>query len=572
LPDKYELSVAAMNSEKATYHATTDDSGQSSSQAHSKARHGKATPRISTARRWTHFPSVAIYKLKSRQTAVFIVLLFVTVLAHFYAADLKGIWIDEAIRLTIANGGLATAPFEKRHPGHDADVLKAMGDFVTANAGHEGQPAYVLLVNRILRLTHSYSVVPIVTTNLLIFLLSAVGIYLLARFLLSAWGALLSLLLYLWNGFAMVHVLQVREYPLILCLFVWNTFFFYWFFKASLSAGRRIFWWIALAHCLTAGAALYTTYWAPFFLWSQAVIALLALRRNPRRVLTVWASLGVAGLSWLPWLLKMPRSLALLRLFDTRPSSLALLLARLHAGTEHLLIGSQQTGLSLLTIYYWLVLTVLIGGMVYFALRFLHQRFEIQHLVLTTLGLLAFQIGYFFLCEPLSTRPRYFILYLPCVALLIPITLSRLLRWVARSTARRAWLQSALLLLMATAGLGQIRNNYKNPYVDHGPDFRQVYQYLASRVAPSDKIVLGDIRNLMALNYYWPSPSQIQFGYPAKPEDRTRAHPNIWIVSFRYEDIPAYRAYVSRLESLGYELTATQIISRVTVRCFQRGP
>jgi hypothetical protein len=51
------------------------------------------------------FLSVAIYKLKSRQTAVLIALLFVTFLAHFYATDLKGIWNDEAVRLTIANGG-----------------------------------------------------------------------------------------------------------------------------------------------------------------------------------------------------------------------------------------------------------------------------------------------------------------------------------------------------------------------------------------------------------------------------------------------------------------------------------
>jgi hypothetical protein len=522
-------------------------------------------PRASTYKKWAHLPSVAIYKLKPRQTAVLIALLFVTFLTHFYAADLKGIWNDEAVRLTIANGGLATAPFEKRHPGHAADVLKAIGYFAT-------EPAYLLLVNRILRFTHSYSVVPIVTTNLLIFLFSAVGIYLLARSLLSAWGALLSLLLYLWNGFAMVHVLQVREYPLILCLLVWNTFFFYWLFKASLSSSRWIFWWIALAHCLAAAAVLYTTYWAPFFLWPQAVIALLALRRDPRPALTVWASLGVAGLSWLPWLLKMPRNSVSFRLSYPQPSSLTLLLARLHGGTEHLLIGSQQTGLSLLTIYYWLILTLLIGGVVCFALRFPRQRFEIQHLVLTTLGFLAFQITYFFLREPLSTWPRYFILYLPYIALLIPLTLSRLVTWATPSMARRAWLQIALLLLIAAVGLAQIANNYENPYVDHARDFRMVYRYLISRVAPSDKIVVSEIGNLMALNYYWPSPSQIQFGYQAKPEDGTRAHPKIWIVGYPGEDIPAYRAYASRLESLGYELTATQIIERLIIRRFRANP
>jgi hypothetical protein len=564
LPGKHELSIAAMNSEEAAHCTTTPDSGESAFATRSNPLRGGATPQASTYKKWGHLPSVAIYKLKSRQTAVLIALLFVTFLAHFYATDLKGIWNDEAVRLTIANGGLATAPFEKRHPGHAADVLKAIGDFAT-------EPAYLLLVNRILRFTHSYSVVPIVTTNLLLFLFSAMGIYLLARSLLSAWGALLSLLLYLWNGFAMVHLLQVREYPLILCLLVWNTFFFYWLFRVSPRSGRRILWWIALAHCLTAGAVLYTTYWAPFFLWPQAVIALLALRRNPRPALTVWASLGVVGLSWLPWVLNMPRTSALFRSSYGRPSSLTSLLARLHAATEHLLIASPQTGLSLLTMYYWLVLAVFAGGVVFFALRFPRQRFEIQHLVLTTLGFLAFQIGYFFLRGPLSTWPRYFIFYLPYVTLLIPLTLSRLVSWVAPSMARRAWLQITLLLLIAAAGLAQIANNYKNPYVDHGPDFRIVYRYLISRVAPSDKIVVGEIGNLMALNYYWPSPSQIQFGYRAAPDDR-RAHPKIWTVNWMDEENPVYRAYAGRLNSFGYELTVTQVISKVTIRCFRANP
>jgi hypothetical protein len=143
---------------------------------------------------------------------------------------------------------------------------------------------------------------------------------------------------------------------------------------------------------------------------------------------------------------------------------------------------------------------------------------------------------------------------------------------VSPSTARRAWLESALVLLIATAGLGQVRNNYKNPYVDHGPEFRQVYRYLASHAAPSDKVVVGLPTNLMALNYYWPSPHQIQFGYRPAPDDRTKTHPKIWTVSYKDEESPAYRAYAGDLKSLGYELTVTQVISTVTIRCFQANP
>jgi hypothetical protein len=221
--------------------------------------------------------------------------------------------------------------------------------------------------------------------------------------------------------------------------------------------------------------------------------------------------------------------------------------------------------------YYWLVLAVLVGGVVYFGLRFLRQRLEIQHLVLTTLGFLAFQIGYFFLRDPQSIWPRYFILYLPYVVLLIPLTLCRLVNWAPRSVTRHAWLQSALLLLIAAVGLAQMRNNYKDPYVDHGPDFRTVYQYLISRVAPTDKIVVGEIGNLMALNYYWPNPTQIQLGYETA-RDETSAHPKIWTVSWLDEKEPAHRAYADRLNSLGYELITTQAVSKATIRCFRAMP
>jgi hypothetical protein len=554
-----------MNSRRATQCTTSADGVQSASATRSNSFRGNARPRVSACKKCAHLPSVATYKLKSHLWSVFIALLTITFLAHFYAADLKGIWNDEAVRLTIANGGLVTAPFEKRHPGHIADVLKAIGNFGT-------QPAYLLLVNRILRITHSDSVIPIVTTNVLIFLFSAVGIYLLARSLLSAWGALVSVVLYLWNGFAMVHVLQAREYSLILCLFVWNTAFFYWLFKVSCFRGRWTFWAVALAHFLTAVAAVYATNWAPFFLWPEVVIALLLLRRHRLPAVTVCANLALAGLCWLPWLLRTPKNSVLFIVWDQRPPSLGLLLIQFHLGTEHLLIGSQQAGLCLLTIYYWVLLIVLIGGLVFFAFGFLHQRFEIQHLVLTTLGFLAFQIAYFFLREPLSTTPRYFILYLPYVVLVVPLALSRLLNWLVRSVTRRASLQIALLFLIAAAGLAQIRNNYRNPYVDHGPDFRTVCWYLISRVAPSDKIMVGLRTNHMALNYYWPSPHQIQLGYRAAPEDRTKRCPRIWTVSYYDEESPAYRTYADHLKSLGYKLAVTQVISRVTIRCFQANP
>ena len=72
-----------------------------------------AAPRTSAAKKSAHASSVAINTLKSHQGPVFLALLTITFLAQFYAADLKGIWNDEAVRLTIANG-VWRPPLSKR--------------------------------------------------------------------------------------------------------------------------------------------------------------------------------------------------------------------------------------------------------------------------------------------------------------------------------------------------------------------------------------------------------------------------------------------------------------------------
>jgi len=520
-----------------------------------------ANRRAMSAKYWKHAPSVWFYKLRSGQEPVLAVALLVTFLAYFYAADLKGIWNDDAVRLTIANGGIATASLESRHPGDLKHVIKANGIYAT-------QPAYLLLVNRILHLTQSYSVIPIVTTNLFIFLFSAAGIHLLARRLLPAGPRLLAVLFYLWNGFAMVHVLQVREYPLILFFLVYNTLFFYQLFDPHREPTKWTFWLVAGAYCLSAAAAFYTTKWAPFFLWPQAAIAALTLRRKTFAALTALGSLGVAALLCLPWVLSIPKNSVVFMLWDKRAPSLKLLFTRLYGGTEHLLIGSQLPGRPLLQVYYWIVLLLVAGGMFFFASRLFRERFEIQHLVLTVLGFLAFQIAYFFLREPLSTWPRYFILYLPYVALLIPLIISRLFACGSISVARRAWLYVGCLFIVGLSGFAQIRNNYKQPLVDHGPDFREVYRYLIARVAPRDKIVVGLTTNRLALNYYWPSPSQIQLRYKTLPSERTDSPSDVWTVSYKDADSQAFRDYAHRLEVMGYRLKTSRIISGVTVRQF----
>ena len=139
----------------------------------------------------------------------------------------------------------------------------------------------------------------------------------------------------------MAHVLQVREYPLILFFLVYNTLFFYQLFDPHRNPTKWTFWLVAGAYCLSAAAAFYTTKWAPFLLWPQAAIAALTLRRKTFAALTALGSLGVAALLCLPWVLSIPKNSVVFLLWDKRPPSFGLLFSRLYRGTEHLFIGSQ---------------------------------------------------------------------------------------------------------------------------------------------------------------------------------------------------------------------------------------
>ena len=249
-----------------------------------------------------------------------------------------------------------------------------------------------------------------------------------------------------------------------------------------------------------------------------------------------------------------------------------LLLSRVYRGTEHLLIGSDSVRSLLLQLYYWGLVVILVGGLIFFVFRFFRQRFEIQHLVLTIIGFLVFQIGYFFAREPLSTWPRYFILYLPYVVLLVPVIISLATfligrfpsgerpgyTWESRRSLPRVdWLKSTTTTSIRT--------------LITGPDFREVYRYLISRVSSRDKIVVGLTTNHMALAYYWPTPNQIELRYKITILQKGSLPANIWTVSYQDEKSEAYVKYADDLKRWGYQLRTSRVISKVTVGQFQMG-
>src|SRR5206468_8153186 len=110
-------------------------------------------------------------------------------LAHFYAADFKGIWIDEGARLYIANGKMFDQNLNERRPSDLQSVLQLSGP-----GPH--QPLYCMLVNVVMRFSHSYSPIIQYTTNTPVVLLSAVCAFYIARLFLPLEGQLYCLFLY----------------------------------------------------------------------------------------------------------------------------------------------------------------------------------------------------------------------------------------------------------------------------------------------------------------------------------------------------------------------------------------
>jgi hypothetical protein len=270
-----------------------------------------------------------------------------------------------------------------------------------------------------------------------------------------------------------------------------------------------------------------------------------------------------------PSLVGAPRESLVFTPHDVKIQTISYLIHRLHAGAEHLLIGYLSVGRPLLKLYCWGLLATLLFGLAVLGFRFLRERFEIQHLVLTVVGFLGFQVAYFFR-DAISTWPRYFILYLPYVALLIPLSLSRAFVLASQPAQRRNWAYGIVLVIVFVAGSRQLHYNYQHPYIDHGADFRAIYRHLIGRVTPRDKIVVGGNYNQKTLLYYWPTARQVETRYVIGGKDRTNPPPNIWIVNHKFDERVEYKKYAADLEKMGYRLAVTRRVSGVSIHQFVR--
>jgi hypothetical protein len=470
-------------------------------------------------------------------------------ICHFYASDFKGIWIDEAHRLAIANGGSFKGDLTHRHPGGPGAVLEA-------SKGYPHQPAYYLLVNAIFRITHSYSTIIQYFTNTLLFVLSAIALFNIARMLLPPQGQLVALLLYAFSGQAIAFALQIREYCLILFLLTWNIFFFLALSRERSGIGRISFAALALGYIMTATLGVYASLWMFFFFWPQTLLTIWKARHGPRRILVVLASQAAAGFVLLPWLLHDLRAKLNTAVYDKTPPTLSYLVNRCLKGFEFVLTGNF--------VHPWMprvfhLMFFLLGGtvVVYVVLsvmRFRKISFGWRYVVLCICSFFGFQLAYFFLKEPLSVNPRYFILYLPFTSLVLGGAFVYLQRSPQHTRRYDGLYELGGILVALSIGLLEICQYYHDPDVDHRDDFRTIYRYLDTFAARDADIVVDARVNLLSLQFYSNRPERI---LPLRHyQVSVSSTKEIWIVTNRPE--PPVKSMVlalqARLIQAGYRL------------------
>jgi hypothetical protein len=196
----------------------------------------------------------------------------IIVLLYCLFSDLKGIWTDEGARFAIINGDSVNWDSTLGTSATARDVIKAISH---TNA----QPLYSLLQNFVVRAAHSHNFVLLRLVNIIILC----GCMAVSLSLTASWPVVPRVLLVIGtfaNGYAFMHVLQIREYTL--GLFFLSCIFFYTCFLARrvsepLRLAEAGLW---LGYGLLLAVASFNSLWIlPAFVGAVAFLAVRSYRQ-----------------------------------------------------------------------------------------------------------------------------------------------------------------------------------------------------------------------------------------------------------------------------------------------------
>jgi uncharacterized membrane protein len=425
-----------------------------------------------------------------------------SVIYQTFAIPRRGIWGDEVVRLQISFGGNIPPETLNCRPSDLSGVLRMLRHFPSY------QPLYYLMQNRILHLTGAFTETDLKLLNVYISAVSAAGIFAWGRRFLSGGAAIFATLFFAFNGWGLMHDLQIREYPLLLCLLIWNA---YCFQRLCEQRGRRCQSFSLLAgHAITGMLALFTSSWALFPMLCQPLVVLMLRRSRISTSLRVLYSFGLIAMAWAPWMAvtftsNYRKSVEVI--FDHNSPTFGLLAHRMVTGFRLLLAYQSGSTDAVSTLVAWAVLLLALFGISRILALFISAGPSRQLVVSWCFIFFAFQVSYFFCAQPLSTWPRYYIVYLPALALIS----AELFDFCARRFQERWHAQRISAILLLSFGClyagNQAAAYWKDPFKDQSMDLRAVAQGIASYAGPRDLFLANSGIVSQGIGFYLPSRS-----------------------------------------------------------------
>lgn len=474
------------------------------------------------------------------------------VIVYALSIDLKGIWGDEGYRYFLITGGRTWQQYSRGGAGSFADVIRAVGPT-------SYQPLFYLVDNAVLRLAQTPSDILLRLVNVFWFWLGARGVLRFFRDY-SERTRLFGLAVFALNGFVLLNVMQIREYPMFLALMFWTSILCFEILEMPAEAPWGN-WWPRLAgYGALAALLFYTHVFSLFALAAQAVV-FLARKQDRRRFLRrLMLSYGVLAALVLPWVfLISTRYAAKLDpgVWDRRTPGIKLLIATLMEGCRFLFTYGLWSG------YPQLQAAVLLFAVgvpcSWIAAKKMGERIDRRavYAVLTIVFFGLFQVAYFFK-QVFATWPRYFFAYYFGYTVLATCAFAVLDRVSRRKNTPEWKLASlAVFFLVCLSGLSQLSLYRSDPYLDtdmNAKDNRRtVSRAMLQYARPADTIVYPNSRLAWAIEITIPYYANELFY-----EDILNAGPpkvaGLWVLDTSGPPEMLKRVF-ARLDSSGYRST-----------------
>ena len=491
------------------------------------------------------------------QQRIVLALWFIAIL-YLLSIDLKGAWTDEGYRYILLSGGQSWGEANQGSFGSFSDVITAV------LRSSQYVPLFYLIDNAVIRIAKSHSDLLLRMVNLLWVMLSLQGLLRLFRNY-SESTRLFAMSLFALNGFTLMHVMQIREYPLYLAMQIWSSCLLMEVLELPPNVARRKGWPLLAGYGGLMGLFFYTQPYAVFTLAAQVVMA-FARKKNVLGSLREMAlSYVIAAAAITPWIILRLRSGLNVGQWDSRPHTFAVLLESFKTGFRSQLIYNSWAGHPLMQSF---VVVVVVG--ILFAWIFAVRSGEAPdrravYALLTCTFFFIFQVAYFFLNEALSVWPRYFVSYSFGYVVLATCAFSFLQRSVAK---RNQWYWRALppviLMFVCISGLQQVRLYRDDPYFDTSTSAtcngRGIGLAMLRHIRPEDTVVYYHPLLAWTINVTYPLfPNELSYSDVAD-SSKLAGKAVLWVL-----DTGAVRDYteqtLARLRSVNYAVTTTADLS-----------